>query len=251
MRGKKLAGLLFLEVYSFITMNTGASAAEIESDSFVPQELKTWTNGGTVVQEQRDMGDYEISLDTSGLKKGNYSAYLFENKKRNLQRYGALEFHLDIPNTAPLKINMSLQPKNEASQVRKEGSFSAWMREGESHWETVRIINGSLEIPASFSGRLYMLFSSIIFLFYFFPLVLLLNFLFRLSRTLQNISLLIFSLIFYAWGEPSFVIIMLCSILINYICGLLIYKNRNHKMWSKIILIVMVAGNLGNLFAFK
>ena len=71
-----------------------------------------------------------------------------------------------------------------------------------------------------------MLFSSITFLFYFFPAVLFWYYLFRRSYPIKNGVLLIASLFFYAWGEPWFVLIMLASILGNYILALFVDKYR-------------------------
>ena len=99
-----------------------------------------------------------------------------------------------------------------------------------------------------------MLFSSNIFLFYFLPTILILYYIFIKNIFIKNMILLIFSLIFYAWGEPSFVLIMLMSILINYILGILIStrkKSDNKKFESKLILVVMIIANLGILFVFK
>ena len=96
-----------------------------------------------------------------------------------------------------------------------------------------------------------MLFSSVIFLFYFLPLTLILYYGFKFSRKLQNMILLVGSLFFYAWGEPKFVIIMLLSIIVNYIFGLLVDKYREHKIKSKIILVVVCVFNIGLLFIFK
>ncbi len=99
-----------------------------------------------------------------------------------------------------------------------------------------------------------MLFSSNIFLFYFLPTILILYYIFIKNIFIKNMILLVFSLIFYSWGEPSFVIIMLMSVLINYILGLLIStrkKSDNKKLESNIILIIMCLANLGILFIFK
>ena len=99
-----------------------------------------------------------------------------------------------------------------------------------------------------------MLFSSNIFLFYFLPTILILYYIFIKNIFAKNMILLIFSLVFYAWGEPSFVLIMLMSILINYILGLLIStrkKSDNKKFESKMILMIMIIANLGILFVFK
>ena len=70
-----------------------------------------------------------------------------------------------------------------------------------------------------------MLFSSSVFLFIFLPLVLLDYYLLcpltgRYRRSVQNLLLLIASFLFYAWGEPWFVLVMMASILANYGFGL-------------------------------
>lgn len=61
-----------------------------------------------------------------------------------------------------------------------------------------------------------MLFSSLTFLFGFLPILLILYFILK-KRKYKNIVLLIFSLIFYAWGEPKYIFLMLLTILIVYI----------------------------------
>lgn len=96
-----------------------------------------------------------------------------------------------------------------------------------------------------------MLFSSIVFLFYFLPLTLTLYYIFKFNRKIQNIILLVCSLFFYAWGEPKFVIIMILSIILNYIFGLLVDKYREEKIKVKIILTLMCVFNIGMLFVFK
>lgn len=97
-----------------------------------------------------------------------------------------------------------------------------------------------------------MLFSSIVFLFYFFPIVLILYFLSSFNRTLQNIVLLIASLFFYAWGEPINVLILLFSICFNSLMGYVVQKKENRKeRLRKICLVITIVVNLGILFVFK
>ena len=67
-------------------------------------------------------------------------------------------------------------------------------------------------------------------------------------RKYKNLVLLAFSILFYAWGEPAFVLVMLLSIFINYLLGRLIDKYRNH---DKALLWTSVLFNLGILFIFK
>lgn len=93
-----------------------------------------------------------------------------------------------------------------------------------------------------------MLFSGIPFLFYFLPAVLLVYFL--VPRKLKNAVLLLFSLIFYSWGEPRNVFVMLTAILAGYGFGLLMEKQRDGA-GRTISLILSVTVSLGMLGYFK
>lgn len=97
-----------------------------------------------------------------------------------------------------------------------------------------------------------MLFSSVIFIVVFLPLVLFFYYVaFRKSRKLQNAFLLIASLGFYAWGEPWFVLIMMLSIVGNYFFGLLVDKHRNVRNKCRAIISLMLIFNLTIIFIFK
>ena len=65
-----------------------------------------------------------------------------------------------------------------------------------------------------------MIFSSLLFLFRFLPAVLVLYYL--APRPLRNLVLLLCSLVFYAWGEPVYIILMIVSILVSYTGGILV-----------------------------
>ncbi len=93
-----------------------------------------------------------------------------------------------------------------------------------------------------------MVFSSITFLFYFFPIVLFSYFL--SPSKLKNFTLLIFSLIFYAWGEPIYILIMLFSTVVDYTHSLIIDKYRN-TFKAKLALISSIIINLSLLVFFK
>ncbi len=93
-----------------------------------------------------------------------------------------------------------------------------------------------------------MLFSSLPFLFYFLPIVLILYFI--VPKSLKNVVLLVSSLFFYGWGEPKYVILMIVSILLGYIFGLLIEKYLNTKK-AKVFVILSVVINLLILAYFK
>lgn len=97
-----------------------------------------------------------------------------------------------------------------------------------------------------------MVFSSIIFLFYFLPTVLFLYFTIgQLNIRIKNCILLLASFFFYAWGEPKNVFLLIGSCLFNYMIGLLIDRYRDKSKVKISLLIVAVLFNLGLLFVFK
>ena len=93
-----------------------------------------------------------------------------------------------------------------------------------------------------------MLFSSIPFLYYFLPLVVLVYF--CLPKGLKNGWLLLSSLVFYGWGEPKYVFLMIGTIVLFYLCGLGIgYAGK--QGWKKFWLVLSVVISLGLLAIFK
>lgn len=97
-----------------------------------------------------------------------------------------------------------------------------------------------------------MVFSTLTFLFFFFPLVFLLYFICP-NRIYRNTVLLVFSLLFYGWGEPKFILLMLLASLVAYVGGLGIqrfeYKKRTGA--KKTVFIITTVLLIANLFVFK
>lgn len=93
------------------------------------------------------------------------------------------------------------------------------------------------------------MFSSLIFLFMFLPLALIIYYV--SPKILRNFILFIVSLIFYAWGEPVYIVIMIFSTIFDYFNGVLIGKYRDRKGITKAIFINSIIVNLGILAFFK
>lgn len=97
-----------------------------------------------------------------------------------------------------------------------------------------------------------MLFSSNIFLFAFLPIVLFVYYVLLHNIKLRNLFLLFASFFFYAWGEPTFVLIMLLSIVANYGFALWVARAKAHsEAQARVCLVCMVAFNLSLFFVFK
>ena len=94
-----------------------------------------------------------------------------------------------------------------------------------------------------------MVFSSLTFLPLFLPLVFLLYYMMRRDGA-KNAVLLVFSLLFYAWGEPKWIFVMLLTVSVNYFCGILM--DRSQKQVTRTLsMIAGVALSLGFLVYFK
>ncbi len=96
-----------------------------------------------------------------------------------------------------------------------------------------------------------MVFSSLTFLFVFLPIIISVYYI--SPRRIRNTILFIGSLVFYAWGEPIYITIMLFSTVFDYINGLFIkkYKETKQNKKAKIVLINSIVVNLGILCFFK
>lgn len=91
-----------------------------------------------------------------------------------------------------------------------------------------------------------MVFSSLTFLYYFLPILLIIYFL--VPNKFKNTILFLFSMLFYFYGEPKYIVVLLLSCFINYLASKMIVKYPKHK---KAILIGALTYNIGQLLYFK
>jgi len=96
-----------------------------------------------------------------------------------------------------------------------------------------------------------LVFSSLLFLYVFLPLTVGLYYL--APRRFRNPLLFLASLVFYAWGEPVYILIMVVSTLLDFCCGLLVGRSRalGRDRAARLFVAVSVVGNLGLLVTFK
>ena len=94
-----------------------------------------------------------------------------------------------------------------------------------------------------------MVFSSLLFLFLYLPIVLIIYY--CLPFRLRNLFLFFANLVFYGWGEPVYILLMLFSTVSNYLYGLLIDKYRHNIKFTKGVVVISIIINLGILGFFK
>lgn len=95
-----------------------------------------------------------------------------------------------------------------------------------------------------------MVFSTLLFIFIYLVIVVGIYYLIP-NRSYRNIVLCICSILFYGWGEPVYVLLMLFSIMLNYFFGRIIENNRENQKKCKLTLIISVVSNLALLGFFK
>lgn len=94
-----------------------------------------------------------------------------------------------------------------------------------------------------------MIFSSILFIFRFLPIALIIYYI--TPQKYKNLILTLLSLVFYSWGEGKYFLIMIASIIIDYTAGRLIYRYKSEIKKKTIVLCISLVFNLGLLFFFK
>lgn len=96
-----------------------------------------------------------------------------------------------------------------------------------------------------------MAFTSVEFLFYFLPISFVLYYIFSFSRFLQNVILVLLGFLFYAWGEPYYFLLLVITIVVDYILGLMIAGTKKFEKLRRFILILGVIGNVSLLIWMK
>lgn len=96
---------------------------------------------------------------------------------------------------------------------------------------------------------IHLVFSSLTFLYIFLPLCLAFYFLTKRIKV-RNVVLLVFSLLFYAWGEPKYILLMIATTAVDFFAGLFIEKYRRKKQ-AKLFLTLAVVLTLSSLGVFK
>ena len=95
-----------------------------------------------------------------------------------------------------------------------------------------------------------MVFSSLEFLCVFLPVVLVLYSIVPWIQV-KNALLIIASLLFYAYGEPVYVLLMLGSVLVNYVLAMIIGRSEQKPVAKKAVMVLDIVANLGVLAVFK
>jgi len=209
-----VAAIIFMTFYSTASMN---------STKFSPMDFN------------RSVSEYDVQPIENIIITGIVEEIDLENKIYVL--------NINITESSDSSINGKIQCfyENESENIKKGDVITAYISESK---------NG-IFINTIQENKWIMVFSSLLFLFRFLPAFLLVYFI--VPTRYKNACLLLFSLFFYAWGEPIYVGIMLFSILVDYTHGLIVwrFKEKGEMKKAKMVVLSSVLINLGLLCFFK
>lgn len=160
---RKLVIAIFTALFLLLPISSTIYAVPSKSKNVItPETMKEWDNGAKVTKESSGTGSsYKASVtaDTTGLKKGYYSIFLYDNTKRNIEAYDGISFNIKNLNKMEMKINLTLTVDSKTSAVMTDSSYAILEASDKSICKTVVPSYGTIQIPAGFDGTVYVPFS--------------------------------------------------------------------------------------------
>lgn len=132
------------------------------SDSTIKPHFLKWSNAAAIsVDSNSEDDETRITMNTMGLKKGYYSTYVFENKKRDWSEYGELAFSISNETEAPLKFNMIVTLENGVRLTVSDKSAVMIQHKNSDKMNLTYPTWGSIELEGHFQGTVHVPFSSL------------------------------------------------------------------------------------------
>ena len=139
-----------------------ARAVASLSQQTVTPKIAEWDNGAKVgVSSSGTAESFQASVqaDTTGLKQGYYSVYVFDNTSRSVEPYDAIAFDLQNLGASPLKLSLTMKTRAGETATIGDSSYAILEAADQSLREAVQPLYGTVSVPAGFSGTVYVPFS--------------------------------------------------------------------------------------------
>lgn len=129
---------------------------------FTPINIEKIMDGGHVEIETEESSEYQLNVDmnTMGLGKGYYTAYLYENQHRDWSNYEAMSFYISNESDNSIRINMNIKRDDGTVFSPSENSNVLFKKDTSEMLEKIQPSFGTIELPQGFKGRIYMPFNS-------------------------------------------------------------------------------------------
>lgn len=138
-----------------------AFAADNGEHKLVLNKMNLWSDGAEAdIQKSGLAGQFNALVDTSGLPQGYYSAYFFDYSRTNWSGMGAIAFDIANSGNGVLKINFVVKGKERNALTLEDGGYCA-VTDSRGLYETVFPVNGAVELPPGYSGRMVIPFSGL------------------------------------------------------------------------------------------
>ena len=128
-----------------------------------PKNMKKTIDSGSIEVDSSETNRYELNvkMNSKGLKKGFYTGYLYDNEHMDLSNYDAMSFYVENESESPLRININITKDNGKVFSPSDDSKILIKKEGENIFEIISPYYGTIELPKSFKGTIYLPFKSL------------------------------------------------------------------------------------------
>lgn len=159
-------GLSLCLLLPFITVPVSAASKDSNAVQIAPELIKSWNDGANVTVDtigEDEATKITVTSDSTGLKKGYYSSYLYDDTKRSVSAYDGIQFHVENNEDTALKMNLTLTVSKTVSVSLLDQSFAILQPDDKTEIASILYPeNGTLMIPGNFSGILYVPFSQLL-----------------------------------------------------------------------------------------
>lgn len=136
--------------------------SNLDYKEFTPVNIQKIMNGGNIEINFNENKEYQINvnMNTKGLDKGYYTAYLYENQERDWSNYEAMSFYITNDSDKPIKINMNIKRSDGKVVSLPDKGRIVVKKDNSEMLEKIQPSFGTIELPKDFKGTIYMPFNS-------------------------------------------------------------------------------------------
>lgn len=152
--------LIFLLVVFISNFTTVYALNEEELVEYVPDKIEQISNGVDATLSKLQNNMYELNMDTSGLKTGYYTTYIYVNSSDDWSNYEGFQFKVENKSSSSIRINLDIKTRD--GKVLSVPDKNVVMLKNIDR-EELEIYNpkyGTVEIPKDFNGEIYIPFNS-------------------------------------------------------------------------------------------
>lgn len=159
-------GLSICLLLPFFTIPASAASKDSNAVQIAPGQIKSWNDGANVTVDttgEDEATKTTVTADSTGLRKGYYSSYLYDDTKRSVSAYDGIRFHVENNEDTALKMNLTLTVSKTVSVSLLDQSFAILQPDDKTEIASILYPeNGTLMVPGGFSGTLYAPFSQLL-----------------------------------------------------------------------------------------